>query len=58
MAMFRNYLEMIEWLFEVKFLHLLPGFSGQIGPVIFREPSVESEVCPLKPSVNNFKTVS
>ena len=44
MAMFRNYLEMIEWLFEVKFLHLLPGFSGQIGPVIFPEPSVESEV--------------
>ena len=58
MAMFRNYLEMIEWLFEVKFLHLLPGFLGQIGPVIFPEPSVESEVCPLKPSVNNFKTVS
>ena len=58
MAMFRNYLEMIEWLFEVKFLHLLPGFSGPIGPVIFPDPSVESEVCPLKPSVNNFKTVS
>ncbi len=58
MAMFRNYLEMIEWLFEVKFLHLLPGFSGQIGPVIFPDPSVESEVYPLKPSVNNFKTVS
>ena len=43
MAMFRNYLEMIEWLFEVKFLHLLPEFSGQIGPAIFPEPSVESE---------------
>ena len=49
---------MIEQLFEVKFLHLLPEFSGQIGPAIFPEPSVESEVCSLKPSVNNFKTVS
>lgn len=35
---------MIEWLFEVKFLHLLPEFSGQIVPAIFSEPSVESEV--------------
>ena len=43
---------------EVKFLHLLPEFSGQIGPAVFPEPLVESEVCPLKPSVNNFKTVS
>ena len=34
---------MIEQLFEVKFLHLLSEFSGQIGPVIFSELSVESD---------------
>ena len=49
---------MIEKMFEVKFLHLLPGYSGQIGTAIFHEPPVEPEVCPLKPADNNFKTVS
>lgn len=34
---------MIEQLFEVRFLHLLSEFSGQTGPVIFPEPSVESD---------------
>ena len=36
--------EMIKKLFEVKFLHLLPGYSGQIGTAIFPEPPVEPEV--------------
>ena len=35
---------MIEKMFEVKFLHLLPGYSGQIGTAIFPEPPVEPEV--------------
>ncbi len=35
---------MIEKLFEVKFLHLHPEFSGQIGTAIFPESSVEPEV--------------
>ena len=34
---------MIEKLFEVKFLHLLPWPSGQISTVIFQKSSVESE---------------
>ena len=34
---------MIEKLFEVKFLHLLPGPSGQISTAIFPKSSVESE---------------
>ncbi len=34
---------MIEKLFEVKFLHLLPEFSGQIGTAIFPESPVKSE---------------
>ena len=34
---------MIEQLFEVKFLHLLSESSGQTGPAIFPEPSVESD---------------
>ena len=45
-------------LFDVKFLHLLPGASGQIGTAIFPESSVEPEVCPLKPSDDNSKTAS
>ena len=36
-------LEMIEKLFEVKFLHLLPELSGQIATAIFPESPVESE---------------
>jgi len=47
---------MIKKLFEVKFLHLLPESSGQIGTAIFPKSPVEPEVCPLKPSDNNFKT--
>ena len=35
---------MIEKLFEVKFLHLHPEFSGQIGTAIVPESSVEPEV--------------
>ena len=34
---------MIEKMFEVKFLRLLPGYSGQIGTAIFPEPPVEPE---------------
>ena len=34
---------MIEQLFDVKFLHLLSEFSDQTVPVIFPEPSVESD---------------
>ena len=49
---------MIKKLFEVKFLHLLPESSGQIGTAIFPKSPVEPEVCPLKPSKNNFKTAS
>ena len=49
---------MIKKLFEVKFLHLLPESSGQIGTAIFPKSPVETEVCPLKPSKNNFKTAS
>ena len=41
---------MIKKLFEVKFLHLLPESSGQIGTAIFPKSPVEPEVCPLKPS--------
>ena len=33
---------MIEELFEVKFLHLLPEPSGQIATAIFPESQVES----------------
>ncbi len=49
---------MLKKLFELKFLHLLPEFSGQIDPAVFPESPVEPEVCPLKPSDNNFKTAS
>ena len=35
---------MIEKLFEVKFLHLLPAFSGQIGTAILPKSPVEPEV--------------
>ena len=35
---------MIKKLFEVKFLHLLPGYSGQIGTTIFPESPVGPEV--------------
>ena len=40
----RSCLEMIEKLFEVKFLHFLSEASGQIGTAIFPEAPVESEV--------------
>ena len=35
---------MIKKLFEVKFLHLHPEFSGQIGTAIFPKSPVEPEV--------------
>ncbi len=34
---------MIKKLFEVKFLHLLPEFSGQVDVAIFPESSVKPE---------------
>ncbi len=49
---------MIEKLFEVKFFHLLPESLGQIATAIFPKFSVEPEVCPFKPSDNNFKIAS
>ena len=51
---------MIEKLFEVKFLHLLPAFSGQIGTAILPQiPGLSNlKFFPLKPSDNNFKTAS
>ncbi len=39
----RSCFEMIKKLFEVKFLHLLPVDSDQIGTAIFPAPSVEPE---------------
>ena len=45
---------MIEKLFDVKFLHLLPWSSGQIDTAIFPESPVEPEAFILKPSDNNF----
>ena len=44
MTNFRICFEMIEKLFEVKFLHLLPEPSGQIATAIFPESSVEQTV--------------
>ena len=49
---------MIEKLFEVKFLHLLPVSSGQIGTAVFPESPLEPEVFPFKLSENNLKTAS
>ena len=40
----RSCFEMIKKLFEVKFLHLLPESSGQIGTAIFPKSPVEPEV--------------
>ena len=39
----RSCFEMIEKLFEVKFLHLLPESSGQIATAIFPESPLEPE---------------
>ncbi len=50
---------MIKKLFEVKFLHLLPESSGQIGTAIFHKSPVEPEVFSSQTfKKNNFKTAS
>ena len=46
---------MIKKLFEVKFLHLLPESSGQIGTAIFPPPKKKSPVEPEVFSSQTFK---